>query len=180
MALLNTVHPYEAEGKVAKFYQQIEGAVGYVPEAFQLFSVSPDLLDGQMATMAYTASHPTLSPTFIAMLRYLVSGKNRNTFCIGFNETALVNAGVNQEALRQSLIHPELIPLLEHDKTLMLFVLKAIEDPANISEKDIKVLHQAGWTDRDIYDALSAGAHHAATDVLFNAFKVSSSLNKSD
>ena len=176
MALLKTVHPDEAEGKVAEFYQQIDGAVGYIPEAFHLFSVSPDLLDGQMATMAYMASHPTISPTFIAMLRYLVSGKYRNAFCIGFNEAALVNAGINQEALRQSLIHPEMIPLPEHEKTVMLFVLKAIDKPANISEKDIEALHQAGWTDRDIYDALAAGAHHAATDVLFNAFKVASSL----
>ncbi|MBU2806693.1 hypothetical protein HF668_16430 [Acidithiobacillus ferridurans] len=173
MALLKTVHPDEAEGKVANFYQQIEDAVGYIPEAFHLFSVSPNLLDGQIA---YMASHPTLSPTFIAMLRYLVSGKYRNTFCIDFNEVALVNAGINQEDLRQSLIHPELIPLPEHDKTLMLFVLKATDKPANISEKDIEALYQAGWTDRDIYDALYAGAHHAATDVLFNAFKVSSSL----
>ena len=176
MALLKTVHPDEAEGKVANFYQQIEDAVGYIPEAFHLFSVSPNLLDGQIATMAYMASHPTLSPTFIAMLRYLVSGKYRNTFCIDFNEAALVNAGINQEDLRQSLIHPELIPLPEHDKTLMLFVLKATDKPANISEKDIEALYQAGWTDRDIYDALYAGAHHAATDVLFNAFKVSSSI----
>lgn len=178
MALLKTVLPSEAEGKIANCYQQIEDAIGYVPEAFQLFSVSPDLFEGQLATMAYMASHPTLNPTFISMLRYLVSGRNRNNFCIGFNEAALVNVGINQEDLRQSLIHPEMIPLPEHEKTLMLFILRAIDDPENISEKDIAALHKAGWTDRDIYDALAAGARHAATDVLFNAFKVSSSLKK--
>ena len=174
MALIENVHPDNAKGRLAQNYQQIENAIGYIPEAFHLFSVSPELFDVQMATMAHISSR--FNAIFISMLRYFVSEKNRNAFCIGFNEAALVNSGINQDDLRQALIHPEMIPLSEHEKRLMLFVLRAIDDPEKIGKEDIDALHKAGWSDQEIYEALYMGAHHVATDVLFNAFKVSTSI----
>lgn len=175
MALLETVHPDNAKGKLAEHYQQIKNAIGYIPEAFHLFSISPELFAVQMATMAYISSR--FNSRFISMLRYLVSEKNKNAFCIGFNEAALVNSGINQEDLHQALIHPEMIPLPEREKRLMLFVLRAIGDPEKIGKEDVDALHTAGWSDQEIYEALYMGAHHVATDVLFNAFKVSSRVN---
>ena len=47
MSLLNTITPAQAQGQVANVYQQIETIMGRVPNVFQLYSASPDLLETQ-------------------------------------------------------------------------------------------------------------------------------------
>lgn len=174
MTLLRTVHPDAADGKVAEFYQRIADSVGYIPTEFHIFSVSPEMFEQQMVGMAYLLSHPHLRPEFIAMMRYIISGENNNKFCIDFNEAQLINMGMDRDSLRAAKADPDKIPLPDHERALLKFVLKAMKDPNSVRSDDIAHLRQQGWTDTDIYDALASGARHAATDVIFNAFKASS------
>jgi hypothetical protein len=48
MSIISTVTPEQASGKVAEVYGQIQQMMGRVPNAFQLYSSSPVLLEQQM------------------------------------------------------------------------------------------------------------------------------------
>lgn len=48
----------------------------------------------------------------------------------------------------------ETAPISEAEKALLAFVQKVNENSPAIGEPDIERLHQAGWTDEAIYDAV--------------------------
>ena len=56
-------------------------------------------------------------------------------------------------------------PISEKDRALYAFVKKVNADSVATSERDIETLHEAGWTDEAIYDAITVCA-------LFNFYNV--------
>jgi AhpD family alkylhydroperoxidase len=98
MSIISTVTPEQASGKVAEVYGQIQQMMGRVPKAFQLYSSSPVLLEQGMQQIAYYMQHPTLSFPLLAMVRMLVSQHNDCQYCVGFNESMLMQmAGLAPE-----------------------------------------------------------------------------------
>jgi hypothetical protein len=51
-------------------------------------------------------------------------------------------------------------------------VLKATRDSKSVSAIDLEAARAAGWSDRDILDAVNHGARMVAGDIVINGFKV--------
>jgi hypothetical protein len=66
------------------------------------------------------------------------------------------------------------ILFLSKDKAMLLFVLKALKTPQEVSREDMDALHQMGWTDSDVYDAVFHGAGMIAPSFMMKAFKMDS------
>ena len=82
--------------------------------------------------------------------------------------------GLEDEDVEKLTSDPSQTMLEDKDKAMLLFVLKAIKDPDAIEENDIAQLHDLGWTDRDIFDALTHGVSMLIHRVLMKAFKMDS------
>ena len=65
---------------------------------------------------------------------------------------------------------PENAPLEEFQKKMLLFVLKVVKSPEDVSKDDIEKLRQLGWSDEHIFDAAFHGASMAAPSILYQAF----------
>jgi len=52
------------------------------------------------------------------------------------------------------------------------FVLKAIASPDDVDQQDMDRLHDTGWTDRDILDALAHGTNMVGSSIWMKAFKM--------
>jgi len=173
MSIISTVSPVLAEGKVAELYGQIQQMMGRVPNAFQLYSSSPALLEQQMQQIAYFMRHPTLSFPLLAMVRMLVSQHNDCQYCVGFNEGMLIQmAELTPEQVAATRRNPTDAPLPDKDKAMLLFVLKATKTPKSVDKSDLEQLRALGWSDGDIMDAVYHGARNVAVDIVFNAFKI--------
>lgn len=173
MSIIQTVSPEQATGKVAQIYAQIEQRFGRVYTGFQLYSASPDLMEQLAQQNAYYSQHPTLGFALLAMIRMLVSAQNDCTYCIGFNETMLIErGGFSVEQIVTTRSDPNAAPLDDKDKAMLLFVLKGTKDAKSISSADLDALRALGWSDRDIMDGLFHGARNTAVDIMFDAFKV--------
>ena len=85
MALVQTVSPEQATGKVAQIYGQIEQRFGRVHAGFQLYSASPDLMEQLAAQNGYYMQHPSLGFVLLALIRMLVSERNSCAHCVAFN-----------------------------------------------------------------------------------------------
>ena len=175
MSSLSTIAPQAATGPVAEIYQQMEQALGRVPNALQLFSVSPTALELQWRQLGYYFPHPTLGFPLLATLRLLISQDSDCRYCIGMNEAMLIQrAGFTPEQIAAAKGDPAEAPLPEKDKALLLAALKATRAPKSVSTEELDALRTLGWTDQDIFDAVNHAAQHAAIDILFNTFKVES------
>jgi AhpD family alkylhydroperoxidase len=173
MSIISTVAPQDATGPVAQVYGQVEQAMGRLPNAMRLFSVSPDLLTMQWQHIGYYFQHPTLSFPLLASIRMLVSQDNDCAYCIGMNEALLIErCGFTVEQTAAAKRNPADTPLPEKDKAMLLLTLKATRSPKAVSAADLDALRKLGWNDRDLLDAVSHAARNVAADIVFNTFKI--------
>lgn len=173
MSLIQIVSPNKAESKVKEIYSQIEQAFGSIPNALKIYSSSPDLLGRHWQEIGYYMQHPTLSFNLLAMIRMLISEKTKCEYCVGFNESMLVNmGGLTVEQVAAIKHNPQEAPISDKDKAMLLFVLKATMASLSVTADDIASLKAQGWNDGDILDGLSHGASMLAGDTILNAMKV--------
>lgn len=172
MVDLTLTTPQNADGQLAELYKVIQDNFGGVPEGLQLFGVSPTLLNIQLQSLQYFSQHKTISQNFFAMLRYILSEHGKCEFCIGFNKALLIEAGFTDQQIDQALSDPSNGPLSEKENALLDYVLRAIQNPHGVSEKDVKNLKMMGWSDSEIFDATIHGAQHVAIDTIFETFGI--------
>ncbi|MDA8225669.1 MAG: hypothetical protein M0T86_07090 [Betaproteobacteria bacterium] len=173
MPLIQTVSPQDAQGKVKEVYDQVSAAFGAPPNALQIYSASPALLAEHWQSIGYYMQHPTLNFALLAMMRMLVSQQGHCEYCVGFNESLLINhAGFSIEQVQAAKRDPASAPLPPKDVAMLLFTLKAARDSNSVTATDIDALRKAGWSDADILDGLNHAANMLAADMLLNALKV--------
>lgn len=173
MPLIQTVAPAQAQGQVAEVYNQVEALLGRVPNAFQLYSGSPAVLEAQWGQTAYFLQHPTLSFPLLALVRMLVSQDHHCTYCIDLNAALLIQrAGFTPEQIAAIRLDPTAAPLDARDQAMLLFALKATRSPQEVGPADIEALKALGWAESDMLDAVVHAARNLAADIVFNTFKI--------
>lgn len=173
MTLLTTEKPGVASPAVAVQYDAITQVFGRVPNAFQLYSSSPGLLAQQWDSVRYYLNHPSLGAALLATIRMLVSQDNDCSYCVGFNESMLINwCGQTAEQVAATKADFRTAPLVARDKAMLALVLKAVATAHVVQAADLDHVRALGWTDGDIVDAVAHGARNVAADILFNTFKI--------
>ncbi|MEK6749393.1 MAG: hypothetical protein AABY83_09335 [Pseudomonadota bacterium] len=166
--------PVGEEARVDAVLAAIEKHIGFIPDGVRLFSFSPPLLDSFVTNVSYFNSGARLAPSLMAMIRYLVSWEAQCHFCINMNEGFLTNMGVSLDAVRAARKNPELAPIPEKEKPLLMLALKSVNDPAGVAKKDIELAKAQGWTDRDVFDVVAQAASNRAFNLILRTFKVES------
>jgi alkylhydroperoxidase family enzyme len=172
MALIQTTPPEKAEGKLAELYAEVEQMFGRVPNNVQLLGVSPALLENQLQLIGYYREHPNLTTPFLAMTRMLVSKACHSPYCQNLNSGLLLKAGFTSEQIAAMQADPSQAPLDEKQKALLLFILKACDNPHSVTAQDVDHLRSLGWSERDMLDALAQGARMVGTNIIFDTFKI--------
>jgi alkylhydroperoxidase family enzyme len=172
MALLTTIPPEKAEGKLAELYSLTEEMFGAVPNNVRMLGVSPAVLENQLEFAQYYRAHSTLSVPFLAMLRLLVAKSTGSPYCEKLNTGMLMQLGVPAEQVNALKGDPQSAPLSDKEQALLTFVLKATRDPRSVTAADVQELSGLGWSEADIFDAVAHGARAVATNILFDAFKL--------
>ena len=172
MSHIKLVEQEEATGKVAEIYQNMMNTMGFIPNAFKLFSPSEHVLGQQVNNLNYFFRHNRLSGKLLSFIRLLVSEKAQCEYCVGMNTSILFQYGVLPEMISEIMNDPTKVPLEENEKELLLFILKVVKNSNSIVQEDINKLRNLGWTDGEILEATYHGTTQVGVDMLFNAFKV--------
>lgn len=173
IALIDTVSPENAKGDVAKVYEEISTQWQMVPNPIKLYSTNPEMLRHKWDAYQSIGKHKTVDARFQTVIRMLVSADHDCKYCVGMNESLLINAfQMDPEKVMAMKKNPSAAPLPAKEKGLLEFVLKATKDSKSTSKADIDALHKLGWDDSEIFFATSYAAEMVATDILINAFHV--------
>lgn len=172
MALINTVPPEEAKGIVREGYDMFLERVGSIPRPMELFSVSPKLFALRLRRMKYLAQHPKLSFALLAHIRYLVAQNLSFQFCTDFNKHILEKLGVGEEDFQKMEDDPKQSLLEDHERAMLDFVVRSLQDPASVGVDDVKNLKAMGWDDRDLVDALSQGVSMQGAAIMMQVFQM--------
>ncbi|MFZ5451885.1 MAG: hypothetical protein ACOZF2_08470 [Thermodesulfobacteriota bacterium] len=170
MFILNHVKPEDATGKVAEAYGVFPPGLP-VPEPLLMMSASPDLAYLQSNIIRYFMGRDKLDLGLLATIRYLVACEFDYPYCIDFNAHLLKIAGGMTPAELDSLrTNPEMALLEDFQKELVLFVLKAVKTPEQVTQAEVEKLRELGWSDQNIFDAVYHGASMVAMSLMFKAF----------
>jgi alkylhydroperoxidase family enzyme len=172
MALIQTVDPEKAEGQVKEAFDTLQEAIGMVPAPMQLASASPVLLNQLWQSLQYYSQHPTLGFGLLSTIRYLVSQQINFAFCTSLNRNFLMQQGMTEEDIKELEKDPSQAPLEDNERAMLAFVIKAINTPDAVTQEDVDQLHEMGWADRDILDALAHGANMIGSSILMKTFKM--------
>ncbi len=173
MPLLKTVKPGDAEGKVKEAYEFFYGMAGMIPLPIEMVSTSPDLLSNLINTVKYYVNESNLSFSLLAHIRLLVSKEENYQYCINLNQEILKKAGgLSQEKIDATMKDENQASLEKKELEMLKFVIKVIRDPASTEKSDITNLHEFGWTDKDIYEAVYEGLQMVIRGMTFKAFKM--------
>lgn len=177
MFLLNYVTPDTATSPIDEIYGVFPKHIG-PPHPLQLMSASPGFLACQFEIIKYFARHEKLSFPLLAAIRYMAANDCDYEYCIQFNRNILMAAGANEGELEAISDDPDKAPLEEREIAMLKFVSKAIKTPDSIGPSDVEAMHNIGWDDSDILDAVAQGAFMTGHSTLMKAFS-KSSLNSS-
>lgn len=172
MSLIQTVEPEKAEGPVKEIYDIMQQTAGVIPTPMQLASASPWMIDMVWQSIQFYTKHPNLSFGVLSSIRYLVARQNDYAYCTDFNRNFLKMQGMTDEDIDKIEADPGQVPLDDKDRAMVSFVVKAIKDPDSVAKSDMDTLHDHGWKDSDILEALSHGANMIASSILMKAFKM--------
>lgn len=172
MALIKLIEKEEATGRVAEIYETMLNTMGFIPNAFKVFSPSEHVLSAQFGNLEYFMRHKSLGGKLLAFIRVLVSEQEQCKYCITMNSGILLQYGVLPEKLTEIMANPSLAPLEEKELAMLLFVLKVVKESNSVNQPDIDKLKGLGWTDSDIVDATYHGTTQVGVDRIFNAFQV--------
>ena len=93
-------------------------------------------------------------------------------FCTDFNKNILKKQGLSDEDIDEMIKDPLKAPLEEKEQAMLEFVMKAIKSPDAVQQQDMDQLHDLGWTDRDILDAVTHAANMVGLSILMKTFKM--------
>lgn len=172
MAIIQTVSPEAAEGEIKEMYDMMLENVGMVPAPMQLASASPGMFAMLKRSLTYYMQHPNLGFGLLSAIRYLVSKEYDYLFCTGFNKGFLEKQGMTEEDIERMAEDPFEAPLEDKERAMLGFVMKAIKTPDVVAQEDMDRLHEMGWADSDILDAVAHGTNMVASSILMKTFKL--------
>ncbi len=172
MALIQTIDPEKAEGQAKEIYDFMQQNAGVIPAPLQLASASPRMMDSVWQSIQYYSQHPTLGFGLLSSIRYLVAQQYEYVFCTGFNRNLLKMQGLSDEDIEKMENDPLNAPLDDKDRAMVAFVMKAVKTPDAVDQQDMDDLHEQGWADSDIMDALAHGTNMIASSILMKTFKM--------
>ena len=172
MALIQTISPETAEGETKKIYDMMLQNVGVVPSPLQLASASPGILNIIWESIKYYSQHPTLGFALLSTIRFLVAEHLKYAFCTDFNKTILKKQGLSDEDIDDMMKDPHKAPLEDKERAILDFVMKAIKSPDAVEQGDMDQLHDMGWTDRDILDAMVHATNMVGSSILMKTFSM--------
>jgi alkylhydroperoxidase family enzyme len=83
--------------------------------------------------------------------------------------------GMTEDDIEKIVEDPLQAPLDDKDRAMLTFVMKAIKTPDAVVKEDIDQLHDLGWADSDIIEALAHGTNMIGSSILMKTFKMDQS-----
>ena len=172
MALISTVSPGQAEGKMKEAYDMFIQHLGVIPKPLEMMSASPAIFDQQLQRIYYYTNHPTLTFALLSHIRYLVARNLNYSFCMDFNKLILKKQGLEDDDIERIEADPSKSLLEEKDAAMLEFVVKAVKEPGSVKPEEIKQLKEMGWEDKDLVDALAHGVSMIDHSIMMEVFQM--------
>ena len=89
----------------------------------------------------------------------LIAHAKRCQMCFAGARSALDKLGFDEVTMDAMCAHPDTLPLKDHDRRFVHYVLKIAMDSANLTPKDFREMEQAGFSKDEIQEMIAFAAY---------------------
>lgn len=137
-----------------KYFDVCDEKLGFVPNVLAAYSVD----QGKLRAFATMYNELMLAPSGLTklereMIAVVVSSANRCYYCLTAHGAAVRELSGDPELGEMLVMNWRVAPLPERQRALLRFAHKLTTAPAEVTDADRAELRQAGWSERDIWDA---------------------------
>jgi len=143
-----------ADPKVQRIFEEIEGAFGQVPNLFRTYAHFPPLLEANWNKVKAAMTGGKLSRELKEAIAVLVSQDNGCDYCVAAHETALRAVGVAPEEIRKIEADLENSAFTPKELALIELARQANRAPLRMSEELFRTARSYGASDAEIVEAL--------------------------
>lgn len=145
---------------------------GQLGEIFQLLALSDDVFFATDNMVSLYLLKQTLLPFSTKQrIAILVSIENGCKMCVGIHKQLARVLGVDEHLVEEISEGIDNLSCLENEKTLLRFCIKASgKDNYKIWEADIDKVKNAGYTEKEIFEAVSIVGYFNYINTLSNTF----------
>lgn len=140
MFRINTITEDAAEGRVKAVFDEIRESLGIVPNVFKVLSLWSEGLE------LYAAM-------FTTMIAATVSRNNQCDYCLGHHKNFMIQYGISSEISEQIVSEPQTAEIPDGEKLLLSYVKKVTLHAYKVTDRDVEVLKEGGWTHEQILEA---------------------------
>ncbi len=134
MAFIRTIPPSEAEGAVEEMYQEVQGALGYVPNWAEAFSLRPAVRDGWVALLSSIRANLSVRTYELATLA--AARALRSSYCALAHGRVLADKVFDVAAVTAIMNGADASPLEPGEQALMAFAEKVALQADSITPAD--------------------------------------------
>lgn len=159
MFRIKTVSEEEADGTVKDVYQGMKDSLGIVPNVFQVLSLWPEMLASYTAMFdKIMFSNTRLTRAVKEMIASTVSKINSCDYCLGHHKYFMTQYGISSSTSEQIVNDPQTAEITDAEKRLLAYVEKMTRHAYKVTDADVEVLKEVGWTDAQILEATLVSA----------------------
>lgn len=147
------------EGSYAGLIDSLRGVGATPPQIMYLFAFKDGVTKHlRNFTHAVMRGPSPLTPAFRELIAAFVSTRNQCLFCSG-SHIAVAAKLYGDGTLVDAVVRDHLsAPISDAEKLLLSYLEKLTLTPSATSAADVERLHEAGWNDEAIYDAVTVCA----------------------
>lgn len=167
MAFIETIPVEEASGDVRAMYERYQANLGYVPNAAKVYSHRPQVMaawNGLLASIRDNLDRRQYELVTLAAARAL-----RSSYCMLAHGSILRQQFYSVPQLTviaENFARAEIAP---SDVAMMAFAEKIVRDATAITEADVRVLRDHGFSDVQIFDIAATAAARCFFSKLLDA-----------
>lgn len=147
------------EGGYSELIQSLRQSGAAPPQIMYLFAFKDSATKHlRNFTQAVMRGPSPLTPAFRELIAAFVSTRNQCLFC-SHSHIAVAAKLYESSSLVDAVVKDyRSAPISEPEKALLAYLEKLTLTPSATAAKDVAQLHQAGWSDEAIYDAVTVCA----------------------
>jgi uncharacterized peroxidase-related enzyme len=153
MAWIEVIDEKDASDKLKRIYDDIVKKRGKISNIMKIQSQNQDAmikhLDLYLSIMFGSSN---LSREDRESIAVIVSSVNKCNYCINHHKEALNHYWKNTNKLQRFIDDYKSVNLSNKTKIMLNYVVKLTKNPYEVKEKDIKILREVGFLEKDILD----------------------------
>ena len=154
-----------------RIFKKIKLIFGEIPPHYELLGkISIDVLNEYLNDILKLIRHKTINPDYFGFLRLYIANKYNYTYCISFNSKLLHSRGYKSSIVDNSLTDINSFPFENKLIILAKKTIKAVTDSMNFTEADFKILYDAGWNDKEIFDSIEHAGNMLKNGSILSAY----------